>query len=263
MLGGKLFDGIKLTPDLIDDPLKSFVYIFGDEDSGTTTLAMSIVGVLPKPEEDRDKTKKVYVLVTEPPHNETGPILKHYKLEVGKGRFVLPTDMKGNIVPITSREQFILFCDALMNQSDVGAVVIDALDSLVLMLFGHHSKKTKFKMDAWGSAADDIIQKLFMPLLKLHVPVVLVTKEKDHKDVKKNLATGKVEVIDHEEVISTVSNKRILRWGSIRIRTLGIGNYTITKTKGKIAVGAKFKCHFEGLVRKGTWLPELLNQMKV
>ena len=102
---GMMIKSIDLSSSFTDDPAQSFIFIFGAEGSGTTTLALSIVDVI-------DEDKKVYILNTEPPHNETGIITKHYAKEHADARFILPakkgTDMA---IPITSRSEYYMFRD--------------------------------------------------------------------------------------------------------------------------------------------------------
>jgi len=252
---GAMLKSIDLSSSFNDDPAQSFIFIFGKEGSSTTTLAMSIVDVI---EED----KNVYILNTEPPHNETGIIMKHYAKEHAKGRFVLPAK-KGTdkVIPITSRSEYYMFRDKALADENIGAFVIDAIDTLRLMLFGEFSRKQKFSMKAWMDADQEII-KLFMMLLEKQIPVIVILKEKE-KTIVTNTSEG-VNVTKTGEIVPTLDNERIQRWASIRLQTTAIGRYTVVKTKGAVDTGTEFEFLYdkETNTKSGVWIPQLLAKMR-
>lgn len=258
---GKLIKSIDLVDEFDDDPSKSFIFIYGDEGSSTTSLAMSISEAI-------DPQKKVYVLNTEAPHNETGIIKKHFPEGYDNGRFVLPASKEtGSIIPITSRDEFYNFTEKMEAADDVGAVVVDAIDTLRLILFSDYAKNINFLMTAWVEADNDIID-FFMKSLKKQVPIVIVMKEKEKTEVTNK---GKIEVKRFEDedgnpvIIPTVDNKRIQRWASIRIKTLDIGKYEVMKSKGEVEKGAVFDFTWDKKTKEkgGVWLPNLLELMEV
>jgi hypothetical protein len=252
---GVMLKSIDLSNSFNDDPSQSFIFIFGREGTSTTTLALSIVDII---EED----KKIYVLNTEPPHNETGIIMKHYAKEHADGRFILPAK-KGTqqVIPITSRSEYYIFRDKALADENIGAFIIDAIDTLRLMLFGEFSKKNKFAMKAWMDADQEII-KLFMMLLEKQIPVIVILKEKE-KTIVTQTSEG-VNVTKTGEIVPTLDNERIQRWASIRLQTTEIGSYTVVKTKGAVDINTEFKFVYnkETNERTGVWIPQLLAKMR-
>ena len=250
---GVMIKSIDLSSSFNDDPSQSFIFIFGKEGTSTTTLALSIVDII-------EKDKKIYILNTEPPHNETGIIMKHYAEEHADGRFILPAK-KGTdrVIPITSRGEYYIFRDKALADEDIGAFIIDAIDTLRLMLFGEFSKNNKFAMKAWMDADQEII-KLFMLLLERQIPVVVILKEKE-KTIVTQTSEG-VNVTKTGEIVPTLDNERIQRWASIRLQTTEIGKYTVVKTKGAVEIGTEFTFLTDGKVKAGVWLPELLAKMR-
>ena len=83
MLSREKMKTLRLGTQFVDDPSKGFIFIYGKEGGTTTTLANSIIKMLPE-------DKKIYTLLTEPPHNATGPLIKHFPKEWQNDRFVLP-----------------------------------------------------------------------------------------------------------------------------------------------------------------------------
>lgn len=252
---GVMLKSIDLSSTFINDPAQSFIFIFGAEGSSTTTLALSIVDVI-------DENKKVYILNTEPPHNETGIIMKHYANEHANGRFVLPAKKGTNMaIPITSRSEFYMFRDKALASEDIGAFVIDAIDTLRLMLFGEFAKNIKFQMKAWMDADQEII-KLFMMLLEKQIPVIIVLKEKE-KTIVTQTSEG-VSVTKTGEIVPTLDNARIQRWASIRLQTNKIGKYTVVKTKGAVDIGTEFEFKYDKITgeKTGVWISQLLAKMK-
>ncbi len=250
---GVMLKSIDLSSSFNDDPSQSFIFIFGKEGTSTTTLALSIVSIV---EED----KKVYILNTEPPHNETGIIMKHYAEEHADGRFILPAK-KGTdrVIPITSRSEYYMFRDKALADENIGAFIIDAIDTLRLMLFGEFSKNNKFAMKAWMDADQEII-KLFTMLLGKSIPVVVILKEKE-KTIVTQTSEG-VNVTKTGEIVPTLDNERIQRWASIRLQTTEIGKYTVVKTKGAVETGTEFVFLIDEKIKTGVWLPELLAKMR-
>jgi hypothetical protein len=250
---GVMLKSIDLSSSFNDDPSQSFIFIFGREGSSTTTLALSIVSII-------EEGKKVYILNTEPPHNETGIIMKHYAEEHADGRFILPAK-KGTdrVIPITSRSEYYMFRDKALADENIGAFIIDAIDTLRLMLFGEFAKNIKFQMKAWMDADQEII-KLFMMLLERQIPVVVILKEKE-KTIVTQTSEG-VNVTKTGEIVPTLDNERIQRWASIRLQTTDIGKYTVVKTKGAVETGTEFEFLTDGKVKTGIWLPELLAKMR-
>lgn len=252
---GVMLKSIDLSSTFVDDPAQSFIFIFGKEGSGTTTLALSIVDII-------EEGKQIYILNTEPPHNETGIIMKHYAEEHANGRFILPakkgTDM---VIPITSRSEYYMFRDKALADEDIGAFIIDAIDTLRLMLFGEFSKNQKFGMKAWMDADQEII-KLFMMLLEKQIPVIIILKEKE-KTIVTQTSEG-INVTKTGEIVPTLDNERIQRWASIRLQTTNIGKYTVVKTKGAVDIGTEFEFKYDKITgeKTGTWISQLLAKMR-
>lgn len=257
MIGKKsvMLKSIDLSSTFNDDPAQSFIFIYGAEGSSTTTLALSIVDLV-------DEDKKIYILNTEPPHNETGIIMKHYTKEQKEGKFILPVKQNSEmVIPITSRSEYYKFRDKSLADEEMGAFVIDAIDTLRLMLFGEYSKKNKFQMKAWMDADQEII-KLFMMLLEKQIPVIVILKEKE-KTIVTQTSEG-VNVTKTGEIVPTLDNERIQRWASIRLYTPEIGKYEVVKTKGAVEKGQTFEFIYDKNTgeKKGVWLPQLLAMMK-
>ena len=252
---GVMLKSIDLSSSFNDDPRQSFIFIFGREGTGTTTLALSIVDVV-------DEDKNIYILNTEPPHNETGIIMKHYAKEHANARFVLPAKKGTDIaIPITSRSEYYIFRDKALVDEHIGAFVIDAIDTLRLMFFGEFSKNQKFGMKAWMDADQEII-KLFMKLLEKQIPVIVILKEKE-KTIVTQTSEG-LNITKTGEIVPTLDNARIQRWASIRLQTTDIGTYVVVKTKGAVETGTEFKFVYnkETNEKTGNWLPELLTLMR-
>lgn len=252
---GVMLKSIDLSSTFNDDPRQSFIFIFGREGTGTTTLALSVVDVV-------DEDKNIYILNTEPPHNETGIIMKHYAKEHANGRFILPAK-KGTdqVVPITSRSEYYTFRDKALADENIGAFVIDAIDTLRLILFGEFAKNIKFQMKAWMDADQEII-KLFTMLLGKSIPVIVILKEKE-KTIVTQTSEG-ISVTKTGEIVPTLDNERIQRWASIRLQTTEIGKYTVVKTKGAVDKGTEFTFSYIKTTgeRTGVWIPELLTMMR-
>lgn len=258
---GSLIKSIDLVNEFEDDPKRSFIFIYGDEGSSTSTLAMSISEAI-------DSDKKVYVLNTEAPHNETGIIKKHFPDGYTSGQFVLPASKdNGMVIPITSRDEFYNFVDKAVKDDNLGAVVVDAIDTLRLILFSDYSKNLRFTMMAWVKADNDIID-FFMKMLKKQIPVVVVMKEKEKTEVDDAGGVSVTKIKDENGdpvIIPTVDNKRIQRWASIRIKTIDIGHYKVMKSKGSVERGTEFKFTWNSKTKEkgGTWLPQLFDEMEV
>ena len=236
----------RIASDYYTDPLKGFVFIYGEENTTTTTLALSIVKALPP-------DKKAYVLLTEPPYNVTGIIEKHYK--EFEDRFVFTT-YKGTVMPVTTYTDYEKFLDEYVSSKDGGALIVDAIDTLVNVLFMKYEKENKLLMDAWGKTYGDIIKNLFMRVNSLGRPTVIVMKEKEKIIVER--VGRKVEVTSTGEIVPTLSSERIQRWATTRLRMLKKGHYVVMKSKGRVKEGEKFKFN-EKL--EGVLLPELLKKM--
>lgn len=249
-------DLLAMTSLISDDPLHSFIFIYGVEGSSTTTLSYSIVDAIPK-------DKKLYVVLTEPPHNATAPLLKHFPQYVVDERVVLPSK-NGVVYPIINRQQFQHYMAQISQQNDVGAVLFDALDSLRFILYNHHLNPSgKNTLKAWGDADNDIINVGMIGLVGLPIPKIIIMKEKDETKVGKD-DNGRVKFEKTGHRVPAFDSEKIQRWASMRFRTLGIGEYEVMKTKGMVKKGEKFTFGFD-LKKKpiGDWLPELLRKMKV
>jgi hypothetical protein len=252
---------LRLGTQFVDDPTKGFIFVYGAEGGTTTTFANSIVKMLPA-------DKKVYVLLTEPPHNATAPIKKHFPKEWQNDRFVLPMGEDGHSVfPVTTKAEILLYPSAVRKAGDAGAIIIDALDTLRLILFKHYeSKEISFK--AWGDADNDIVR-MFLDFVTMDVPIIVIMKEKEETVVK--ASGGKIISIDKTgEIVPSFDKAKILRWASMKFHILRKGRFEVTKTKGMIEEGEKFSYTFKTEGKKnlydqltGTWLPDILRMMKV
>jgi hypothetical protein len=213
--------------------------------------------------------KKVYTLLTEPPHNATGPLIKHFPEEWNADRFVLPlADDGSHVFPVTTRAEVLAFSPAVRSKGDAGAVIIDAMDTLRLILFKHHLKK-QISYKAWGDADNDIIHHVFLEFVAMDLPVIVIMKEKEETIVQST--DGKIDKIEKTgEIVPSFDKEKILRWASIKLHVLRKGRFEVTKTKGMVEEGEKFTYGFKTEGKKklydqfeGTWLPDLLRLMKV
>lgn len=228
------------------DPKRGFVFIYGEENSTTTTLGLSVVKAIPK-------DKKVYVLLTEPPFNTIGIIYKHYSDYTD--RFVFMTEGE-EPVPVMTKEDYQRFIDKYVADPDGGALIVDALDTLVTVVFSYYEPKNKFLMDAWGKTYGDLIKNLFLKVNTLGRPTVIITKEKEEAIVKR--VGGELSVKKTGNVLPTVSTDRIQRWATTRLRMLDKGKYEVVKSKGKVEEGSVFTFAED---MSGTMLPQLMELM--
>ncbi len=263
MLGSKkTLKTLRMGTQFVDDPSKGFIFIYGKEGGTTTTLANSIVKMLPD-------HLKVYTLLTEPPHNATAPVKKHFPKEWEKDRFVLPMSEDGtHVFPITTRAEIVMFPNLVRRNGDAGAIIIDALDTLRLILFKHHSAK-QISLKAWGDADNDIVNELFLEFVTMDVPIIVIMKEKEETKVESS--GGKLISMEKTgDIVPSFDKARILRWASMKFHVLRKGRFEVTKTKGMVEEGEKFNYGFKTKDKKnlydqleGTWLPEILRLMKV
>lgn len=248
-------DLLAMTSHISDNALHSFIFVYGKEGSSTTTLAYSILGAIPE-------DKKLYVILTEPPHNSTAPLLKHFPEYAVDERVIFPS--KGNVVhPISSRQQFQYFISQILSKDDVGAILFDAIDSLRFILYNHYlNSNGSNTLKAWGKADDDINNSLIR-LVALPIPKIVIMKEKAETIVGKD-DMGRIQFEKTGNVIPSFNSERIQRWASMRFHMLKIGEYEVMKTKGNVRTGEKFNFGFDIQKRRtGVWLPELLKKMQV
>jgi len=251
----KSMDLLAMTSHVSDNALHSFIFIYGKEGSSTTTLAYSILGAIPK-------DKKLYVILTEPPHNSTAPLLKHFPEYAVDERVIFPS--KDNIVhPISNRQQFQYFVSQILLKDDVGAILFDAIDSLRFILYNYYlSSNTSNTLKAWGKADDDINSSLIR-FVSLPIPKIVIMKEKAETIVGKD-SMGKMKFEKTGNIVPAFNSEKVQRWASMRFHTLKIGEYEVVKTKGNVKVGEKFRFGFDIQKRQtGVWLPEMLKKMQV
>jgi hypothetical protein len=231
-----------------DDVLKSILFIYGDEGTGTTTLAMSMVDVV-------DSDKKIYVLVTEPMHNETGIIHHHFGDEMEAGRFVLPSDSEGNPVTLIDKASILSFVTKAKSADDIGCLVIDALDTVRVILA--ESSNSNFAMKQWSDANTFIIKTILKPMTELGIPVVGVMKEKEAIKVNPDNSVTKLGYIE-----PNISSPKIQRWCSFRLRCTKVGEYEVMKSKGGLEKGDRLKFGFSGKKRIGDWLSTVFDKAR-
>jgi hypothetical protein len=239
-------------------PEMGFTLIYGKENGGTTTLSLSIVETETL---KINNDKNVYVLLTEPAHNFTGPIKKHFP-EYSK-RFIMPVDENNDITPITSHSELTSWIKTISNKNDVGAVIIDAIDTIRNMLYLHYLFLSPERGAMNYTFVDNDLMGLFLKLQGLHIPVVMIMKQKDETEwvfdgprIKEIVKTGKI--------VPSVNTEKILRWSTTRIWCIKIGEYQIVKTKSSYSTEKINVFGFDGSTSKrtGIWLPELFNQMR-
>jgi len=257
-----LGSAIRLVSTFEDDPSRGFTFIFGDENTGTSSLAYSIVDVIAE-------DKKVYVLPTEPPHNITGIIKKSFKTQYEAGKFVIPVNKAGESIPIGSFEQFTSWKEMLLGAKDVGAIVIDALDSVVAMLYKFFEGTTHDIQKIWTETYD-AVRDLFLDIntKMTGIPVIVITKEKADAIYSSKGGKKKITPVLNEDgtpVIVPNIGKKVLRWASIRVRLTKKGHYIAMKTKGDIEEQDEFFFTKEEGTHKltGTLLPQLFDFEKV
>ncbi len=234
-----------------DNPLKSIVYIYGDEGLSTTTLALSVVDTIPD-------DKRVYIMSTEPPHNETGIIKKHFMEQYNKGKFVLPIDKKtGDVMTLTEKSGMISFLEKTFAADDCGVLVIDALDSVRAALFMDGAMK--FGMKAWSNADDFIVENIILKVLEKGIPMVAVMKEKEDIIVNADSSITKL-----GKIVPMVKGTRIQRWASTRLRCIKIGEFEVMKSKGNLnkAERKKFKWS-KKTGNTGFWMSSIYDAMRV
>jgi hypothetical protein len=261
----KLVSTDEYSAEWDDDPLKSIIMIYGQEDGGTTSLACSIVDAIDANSELAGK--KVYVLLTEMAHNFSGIVKKHFPSYQTANRFVLPTmEYGGKIVPrtISTREEFLDWCAFIGTQKDMGGIIVDALDTLRDILFMYYFEKYPGKENMNYTSADaDLRNMFFLKVVNLQIPVVVIAKHKEeviyHTEGKKLLDIEKT-----GKIVPTIAGQRLLRWTTIRLWCEEVGQYTVFKAKGPVETGMEFSFGFgaQKHIRTGTWLPQLLNYMR-
>jgi len=261
-MGLGLGSAMQFVSDFEDDPTRGYTFIFGGENTGTSSLAYSIVDIIPE-------GKKVYVLMTEPAHNVTGIIKKSYRQQYDAGKFQLPATKDGKTLSIVDYTQFVAFQEALLNAKDVGAVVIDATDSLVGILYKEFAKNTNNIQGIWTSTYDAIRDFFFeINSVLIGVPVIVITKERDDAVYGKNERGGlKITPVldeDGNQVVVPNIGKKMLRYASIRVRLYEKGKYIAMKTKGDVEESEKFEFRKDKNHKlTGILLPELFAKEKV
>jgi hypothetical protein len=263
-----------------DDPTKSMLMIYGKENGGTTTLASSIIDVI-------DPEKKIYVLLTEMPHNVTGILNKHYNKEFKEGRFILPTVQHGERTfarPVSSQSDFIQWKNAMIRKNsdgsydlrkeDCGCIIVDALDTLREILYSYYlAKNPKKGTINYAEADNDIINQLFLPLSFQNIPIIVILKHKPKTDWISDEKTGallRVEKIKNEDgtqkIVPTIDGEKIMRWTTIRLWCENeAGSYEIMKTKGHVEEGEVFSFGFKKgskTEKTGVWLKQLFEKMR-
>lgn len=270
-----------MSGDFVDDPALSMFMIYGKEDSGTTSLALSILDVIPK-------DKKVYTLLTEMPHNFSGPYKRHYRADYDKHRVVLPiainADGKNVPRPISSFKDFMMWRQGLirvnadqsydLKAEDCGALIVDALDTLRNIFKARHDRLSPNAGSLnYVPADNDIIDQLFLPFSLQGIPIVVILKHKQdttwHNDPENPNKLLKVEKHMNKDgspkMVPTIDGDKVMRWGTIRLWTMDeVGTYEVMKSKGAVDEGERLTFGFKDKAKKirtGTWLKELIKKM--
>lgn len=270
---------IEMSGEFEDDPSLSMFMIYGKEGGGTTSLALSILEVIPE-------DKKVYTLLTEMPHNFSGVLAKHFPVDHMAQRVVVPTTEShdGTRVPrpISSLTDFMMWRREMiqvredgsfhLKKDDCGALLVDALDTLRNIFKAHYDQKAPNKGSLnYVDADNDIIDKLFLPFSFQGIPIVVILKHKQETDWINDDFGNLMKVERHKnpdgspKMVPTIDGDKIMRWGTIRLWCKDkVGTYEVMKTKGMVDEGTILNYGYDGHPsnRTGVWLKELIEMMK-